>query len=68
MVIKSRAMRWVEHVAQMEEMKNSYKIYVGGPEWKKQFGAHRRRWDDNIRMDLRKIGWESGKLDSSGSG
>jgi hypothetical protein len=39
-------------------MRNAYKILVGKPEGKKALGRPRRRWEDNIRMDLRGIGWE----------
>jgi hypothetical protein len=48
-MIKSRRMRWVGQVAYMGEIRNSYKILVGKPEWKRP----RRRCEDNIRMDLR---------------
>jgi len=39
-------------------MRNAYKILVGKPEGKRPLGRPRRRWEDNIRMDLREIGWE----------
>jgi hypothetical protein len=39
-------------------MRNAYKILVGKPEVKRQLGRPRRKWDDNIRMDLREIGRE----------
>jgi hypothetical protein len=42
----------------MREMKNAYNILVGKPEGKRLLGKPRRRWDDNIRMDLREIRWE----------
>jgi hypothetical protein len=42
----------------MGEMGNEYKILVGKPVGKRQLGRLRRRWEDNIRMDLREIGWE----------
>jgi hypothetical protein len=42
----------------VEEMRNAYKILVGKPEGKRPLGIPRRRWKDNIRMDLREIGWE----------
>jgi hypothetical protein len=41
----------------MGEKKNAYRILVGKPEGKRPLGRHRRRWEDNIRMDLREIGW-----------
>jgi hypothetical protein len=42
----------------MEEMGNAYIILVGKSEGKRTLGRPNRRWDDNIRMDLREIGWE----------
>jgi hypothetical protein len=39
------------------EKRNAYRILVGKPEGKRPLGRHRRRWEDNIRMDLREIGW-----------
>jgi hypothetical protein len=39
-------------------MRNAYKILVGKPEGKRPLGRHRRRWDDNTRVDLREIVWE----------
>jgi hypothetical protein len=57
-VIKSRSMRWAVHVAGMCKMRNGYKILVGKPERNRPLGRLGRRWEDNIRMDLREIGWE----------
>jgi hypothetical protein len=57
-VIKWRKMRWAGHVARMGEMRNAYKILVGKLEGKRWLGRPMRRWTDNIRLDLRKIGWE----------
>jgi hypothetical protein len=55
-MIKSRRMRWAEHIARMEEKeKNAYRILVGNPEGKRPLGRPRRRWTDNIKMDLREI-------------
>jgi hypothetical protein len=42
----------------MEEMRNGYKIFVGKPGDKKRLGRHRRRWEDDIKMDLKEIGRE----------
>ena len=51
-VIKSRRMRWVGYVARMEEGRGVHKILVGKPDGKKPLGRPRRRWEDNIKMDL----------------
>jgi hypothetical protein len=55
-VIESRRMRWVEHVARMGEGRDVYRVLVGRPEYKRPLGRPRRRWEDNINMDLRGIG------------
>jgi hypothetical protein len=55
-VIKSRRMRWAEHVARMGEGRSVYRVLVERPEGKRQLGRPRRRWEDNIKMDLREIG------------
>jgi hypothetical protein len=55
--IKSRRMRWAGHVARMGEKRNAYRILVGKPEGRRSLGRPRRRWVDNIKMDLREIGW-----------
>jgi hypothetical protein len=54
--IKSRRMRWVGHVARMGEERKVYKVLVGKPEGKRPIGRPRRRWEDEIRMDIREIG------------
>ena len=51
-VIKSRRMRWVGHVAYMGERRDVYRVLVGKPEGKRPPGRPRRRWEDNIKMDL----------------
>jgi hypothetical protein len=55
---KSRRMRWAGHVARMGAKRNTYRILVGNPEGKRPLGRPRRRWVDNIKMDLREIGWD----------
>ena len=55
-VIKSRRMRWAGHVARMDEEKEVYRVLVGKPEGKRPLGRPRRRWVDNIRMDLQEVG------------
>jgi hypothetical protein len=57
--IKSRRMRWVEHVERMGEGRNVYGVLVGKPEGKRPLERPRRRWEDGIRMDLGEIGWGS---------
>jgi hypothetical protein len=55
-IMKSRRMRWAGHVARMKEKRNVYRLLVGKPEGKRPLGRSRRRWIDNIKMDLLKIG------------
>ena len=55
-VIKSRRMRWVGHVACMVERRGLYRVLVGKPEGKRLLGRPRRRWEDNIKMDLLEVG------------
>jgi hypothetical protein len=55
-IIKSRRMRWAGHVARMGETRNVYRLLVGKPEGKRPLGRTRRRWVDNIKMDLLEIG------------
>jgi hypothetical protein len=55
-VIKSRRMRWAGHVARMGEGRGVYRVLVGRPEDKRPLGRLRRRWEDNIKMDLGETG------------
>jgi len=55
-VIKSRRMRWAGHVARMGEESGVYRFLVGKPEGNRPLGRPRRRWVDNIRMDLQEVG------------
>jgi hypothetical protein len=54
--VMSRRMRWAGHVARTGEERKVYKALVGKPEGKRPLGRPRRRWEDWIRMDIRKIG------------
>jgi hypothetical protein len=54
-IIKSRRLRLAGHVARMGEKKNACRILVGKPERKKPLERPRRRWEDNIKMNLRDI-------------
>jgi hypothetical protein len=56
-MIKSKKRRWARHGARMAEKRNAYRILLGKPEGKRPLGTPRRRWEDNIKMDLRDIGW-----------
>jgi hypothetical protein len=53
-MIKSRRIRWVGHVARMGEKRNAYRILVGKPEGKRLLRRPRRRWEDNIRIGLKR--------------
>ena len=55
-VIKSRRMRWAGHVTRMGEERGVYRVLVRKPEGKRPLGRPRRRWVDNIRMDLQEMG------------
>ena len=72
-VIKSRRMRWAGHVAHMAEERGAYRVLMGKPEGKRPLGRPRRRWVDNIRMDLQEVGcgyvdWIGLAQDRAGSG
>jgi hypothetical protein len=58
-VIKSRRMRWAGHVARMGEKRDAYRILVGRPEGRRPLGRPRRRWEDEIKMNLEEVGWGS---------
>jgi len=55
-VIKSRRMRWAGHVERMGEERGVYRVLVGKPEGRIPVGRPRRRWVDNIRLDLQEVG------------
>jgi hypothetical protein len=55
-IIKSRRMRWAGHVARMGIKRNVPRLLVGKPEGKRPLGRPRRRWIDNIKIDLLEIG------------
>jgi hypothetical protein len=59
-MIKSRRMRWAGHVARMGDGRGAYRILVGRPEVRRPLGRPRRRWEDNIKMDLQEVGWGHG--------
>jgi hypothetical protein len=51
------SMSWAGHVARMGEVRGAYNILVGKPEGRRPLGRSRRRWEDNIKMDLGEIGF-----------
>jgi hypothetical protein len=55
-VIKSRRLRWTGHVACMGERRGAFRALVGKPEGRRPLERPRRRWEDNIKMDLREFG------------
>jgi hypothetical protein len=57
-MIKSRRMRWAGHLVLMVDNRNAYRILVAKPEGKRQLGRPGPMWVDNIKMDLREIGWD----------
>ena len=59
-VIKSRRLRWAGHVARMEESRSAFKMLTGKPTGKRPLVRPRRRWEDNIRMNLEEIGINAG--------
>jgi hypothetical protein len=50
-----------------QERRGAYRVLVGKPEGRRPLGRPRRRWEDNIEMDLREVRWGHG-LDRAGSG
>jgi hypothetical protein len=54
-VVKSRRMRWAGHVARIGEDRGVHRVLVGKPEGKRILGRPRRRWEDNIKMDLQEF-------------
>ena len=55
-MIKSRRIRWAGHVARMGERRGVYNVLVGKPEGKRPLGRPRRRWEDNVKMNLQEVG------------
>jgi hypothetical protein len=56
-IIKSRRMRWADHVARMGEKRSEYRLLVGKPKGRRPLGRPRRWWVYNIRMDFVEVGW-----------
>ena len=60
--LKSRRLRWSGHVARTEQSRNSFRVSVGKPESKRPLRGPRRRWEDNIKMDLREVSCDVGEV------
>ncbi|KAJ4426309.1 hypothetical protein ANN_27123 [Periplaneta americana] len=56
--IKSRCLRWAGHVARIGKFINAYRVLVGRLEGNRPLGRPRRRWEDDIKMDLREVGYD----------
>jgi hypothetical protein len=57
-MIKSKRMIWAGQVERMGETRNACRILVGKQEGKRPLGRPRLRWEDNIKIDLRKVRWD----------
>ena len=57
-MIKSRSLRWAGHVARLEEGRSIFKILKAKPTETKPLGIPRRRWENNIKMDLERNGYQ----------
>ena len=55
-MVNSRRMRWAGHAARMEERRGVHKVLVGKPDGKRPLERPRRRWENNIKMDLQEVG------------
>ena len=55
-VVNWRRMRWAGHVARMGDDTVVHRVLVGKPEEKRPLGRSKRRWEDNIKMDLQEVG------------
>jgi hypothetical protein len=62
-MIKSRTLRWAQHVAYMGERRGVYRVLVGKPEGKRQLGRHRHRLKNSIIINLQEIEWGCMGLD-----
>ena len=59
-VVKLRRMRWAGHGVRTGEDRGVHRVLVGKPEEKRPLGRPRRRWEDNIKMDLQEVGGGNG--------
>ena len=66
-VIKSRRMRWAGHIARMGKKRGMYRVLVGKPDGRRLLGRPRRRWENNMKIDLQEVGCGGYGLDRAGS-
>jgi hypothetical protein len=59
-VVTEKRMRWAAHVTHICERRSAYKVLMGKPEGKRALGRPPHRWEDNIKMDFREVGWGNG--------
>ena len=59
-MVKSRRIKWAGHVARMGEGRGVHRVLVGKPEGKRPLGRPKRRWEDNVKMDLQEVGGSCG--------
>jgi hypothetical protein len=55
-MIKPRVIKWAGHVARIEKRRGDYRVLVWKPEGKGPLGRPRRRWEDNIKINLQELG------------
>ena len=67
-VVKSRRLRWAGYVSHMGAGRGVHRVLVGKPKGKKPMGRPKRRWEDNIKMDIQEVGGGCGHWDGVGSG
>jgi hypothetical protein len=65
-IVKSRRIRWAVHVARMGEERGMHRVLVGKPEGKRPLVRPRRKWVDNIKMDVQEVGGGRGYSDGVG--
>jgi hypothetical protein len=56
-LVSTSRMRWASHVVRMGETRNEFTIFVGKPEGKRPLYRLKRRWEDNIKMNLQETGY-----------
>jgi hypothetical protein len=65
-MFKSKSIQWAGNIARIGQKMHTYRVLLGKAEGKIPLGKQRRRWEDNIKMDVGEVGWGCG-LNSSGS-